>query len=80
MKKTMDGQWMETGFELSNGTTFTICHNMPETLGLSIQDAFQNWIARTNKYTDNSFVAYIDSKNTGFYAMTKRIFDIHNTK
>lgn len=73
-------QWKEEHLELSNGTKLTICHNMPETQGLSIEDALPNWLARTRDYTAQSFVDYIMSKYYmhGNFAMTKETWDEMN--
>lgn len=70
-------EWQEAYFELSNGTKFSICHNMPDTFGLRIDDALPNWLARTKVYTAQSFVDYIMSKYHmhGNFAMTKEIWD-----
>lgn len=54
--------------------SFTIFHNLPEKPGLSLQDALNNWIHRTEDYTAQSFVNYIDSKKQGFYALTEGEF------
>lgn len=67
-KFKIKNKWKETGFELSNGTKFSIYHNLPEVKGLSIQDAFQNWLVRTNKYTAKSFTHYIKLKQTEYLA------------
>lgn len=45
--------------ELSNGISFIIVHNMDQSL---FGAAMTNWLARTNKYTDQSFVDYVHSK------------------
>lgn len=42
--------------------TFSIIHNLPEVPGLSVQDALDNWLQRTDDYTDTSFANYIRSK------------------
>lgn len=76
-------EWKEQGFKLSNGVEFTICHNMPSTQGLSIDEALPNWLARTKDYTGQSFVDYIMSKYHmhGNFAMTKETWDaINDTK
>lgn len=46
--------------------SFNVWHNLPENSGLSLSDAVQNWICRTNDYTAKSLCNYIDSKDTGF--------------
>lgn len=70
-------QWKQEHLGLSNGTKFIICHNMPETQGLSIEDAMVSWLARTDEYTAQSFVDYIMSKYHmhGNFAMTKETWD-----
>ncbi len=57
MKTTTD-EWNETHFKLSNGVLLKICHNLPN----QIQAAFDNWIVRTSKYTEESFCKYINDK------------------
>ncbi len=76
-KKSTKEQWKETLFQLSNGTEFWIIHNLPETQGLNIQGALDNWLVRTDKYTDKSFCDYINSKRhmTGHIAMTKKEYE-----
>lgn len=48
----------ETHFQLSNGKLLKIFHNIPN----EINAALDNWLARTNKYTEQSFCDYINSK------------------
>lgn len=62
----------KTSFELSNGIKFTIYHDLPNIPGICIQDAFQNWLVRTNNYDAKSFVKYINSKQTGYFALTEK--------
>lgn len=50
-----------------------IVHNLPKTRGMSIGDALENYIARTDTPTDTGFCNYIQSK--GFTAVTKRDFE-----
>ena len=57
---------------------FSIIHNMPKILGLSIEMALDNWLVRTRKYTSKNFVEYINSKHTGYFAMTES--DYNNIK
>lgn len=47
-----------------------IIHDLPETKGLSIEDAFTCWSARTKDFTSNSFVYYLLSK--GFTAVVNK--------
>lgn len=42
-------------------------HDLPNIKGLSIEDAFSCWSARTNSFTSKSFAKYIRSK--GFKAI-----------
>lgn len=51
-------EWQETHFQLSNGVLMKIYHNLPD----QINAAFDNWIVRTDKYTEKSFCDYINSK------------------
>lgn len=69
------GTFKETEFELSINKKkwrFKIIHDMPEIFGLSINDAFENWLVRTDDYTPESFKAYIDSKNIGATVYTEK--------
>lgn len=50
---------------------FSVIHNLPKDFGLSFNDALDNWLARTKKFTAKSLCNYIRSKNTGFVAMTE---------
>ena len=67
--------WFECTIELHNGHKFTVVHNLPDVPGLRIQDAIANWEVRTSKYTAESLINYINSKNTGFIIMTKKRFN-----
>lgn len=56
-------KFKESEIELSNGTSFKIRHNLAIDGPVnSLQAAFDNWIVRTNEYTAESFVNYINSK------------------
>ena len=55
---------------------FSVIHNLPEIQGLSIKDAIYSWTARTKKFTANSFINYINSKNTEHVAMTEKQYNI----
>lgn len=57
-----------------------VVHNMPETPGLSFDDAFNNWVHRTTEHTSESFVAYVRSKHTGCMIMTVDKFNTLNSK
>ena len=48
--------------------TFPIWHNLPDTFGLSLECAVENWAVRTDQYTVDSLCDYINSKDTGFIA------------
>jgi len=50
-------------FELPNGTKFTVWHNHPDVIGMSVHDAFENWLVRTTTFTATSFIAYVKSKH-----------------
>lgn len=43
---------------------FMVLHNLPEVHGLSLNDAVNSWVHRTDKFTAQSFCDYIVSKNT----------------
>lgn len=76
-KEFLQKGWKKHQFELSNGIKFIICHNLPNAFGLNIDGAFDNWLARTSEYTDESFAEYIMSKHYlhGHYAYTRAQWD-----
>lgn len=55
--------------------SFSVIHNLPETFGLSFNNALDCWLARTKKYTAKSLVKYINSKHTRYVAMTEKQYD-----
>jgi len=55
--------------------SLVVIHDLPNKPGLSIEDALQNWLARTVDYTSESLCKYILSKNTGHIAMTEEQFE-----
>lgn len=60
---------------------FSIIHNLPETFGMSFNDALNSWVYRTKIFTAKSLVDYINSKNTGYTAMTEKKYNkICNTQ
>ena len=46
--------------------SFSIWHNLPQSQGMNIEAAVQNWLVRTKQYTAKSLCRYINSKNTGY--------------
>ena len=62
----------DVSFEV-NGVlvSFSIVHDLPDTPGLSFDDALQNWLARANEFTAESFCKYVLSKNTGHTVLTE---------
>lgn len=57
---------------------FKIYHNLPETKGLSFQNAFDSWVNRTDEYTDESLCDYINDKNTGYLVFTEKEWEVLN--
>lgn len=53
-----------------NNRKFSIVHNLPEISGLSIEDAVNSWVARTDDYSAASLAKYINSKDTEFMAVS----------
>ena len=45
-----------------NGNKIEVVHNLPDTPGLSFEDAVPNWALRTTKYTPDSLCDYINEK------------------
>ena len=67
-------------FEVGKATkTFSIYHNLPDTNGLSIENAFDNWLFRTSNYTSSAFCKYVMSKADHFVCMTEKTFKRLNT-
>jgi hypothetical protein len=50
---------------------FSVYHNLPDTFGLSLQDALENWFIRTDKYTAASLCNYIKNKGIEYVCMTE---------
>lgn len=75
IQDNLTNMWNETFFEISNGMKFSIVHNMAVTGPVnSVEAAFENWLARTKKYTQQDFINYINSKGV-YKAMTKQEYD-----
>lgn len=53
---------------------FKIITNLPDVPGLRVQDAAENWSVRTEDFTAESFCNYINSKHTGFVAVTEEAY------
>lgn len=51
--------------------TFSVYHNLPDTFGLSVENAFDSWLFRTNTYTAASFCKYVMSKQYEYVCMTE---------
>lgn len=54
---------------------WSVYHNLQDTFGLSIEDALQNWMFRTRKYTAKSFCKYVMSKDPSLVCMTEKQFN-----
>ncbi len=57
---------------------FVVYQNLPDTPGLSINDAIDNWSIRTKKYTAASLCNYIARKQTGYLCITEEQFNNAN--
>ena len=67
-------QMQRSEIELSNGSKFVIVHNLPD-FGLDINSALQNWLVKTDEFTDDNFCQYIMSKDpVNLLALTERKF------
>lgn len=66
--------WYEAEIKLSEEIEFKIIHNLPD----QIEAAVQNWVVRTDDYTDKSLCDYINSKRerglSDHYAFTEEEF------
>lgn len=52
----------------------TVLHNLPNQFGLSIECAFDNWVARINdieEATAKNFCKYTNNKKTGYIVKEK---------
>ena len=50
--------------------SFKVVHNLSDKFGLNMHCAVNNWLTRTNDFTDKSLCEYIISKNTGDVCLT----------
>lgn len=71
LKMKNNEEFSESVIQLSNNAIFKVYHNLPEIKGLSLDDALQNWLVRTNKFTAGSLCAYIRKKNTEYKIYTE---------
>lgn len=55
--------------------SFNVKHNFPQVQGLDIRAAADNWLARTNDYTVESFCEYVNSKRTGYTCRPSKKID-----
>lgn len=63
------------GFQLDGQQTkVDVVHNLSD-LGLDIEAAFDNWTARTEDFTSESFAAYVASKDTAIFCKPTTEFD-----
>lgn len=51
---------------------FKVYNDLPETFGLNIECALDNWLARTDDYSSESLCDYVTSKNTGHFCITEK--------
>jgi hypothetical protein len=58
---------------------FSVYHNLPDTFGLSIENAFDSWLFRTSNYTPGAFCRYVMSKQDEYVCMTEKTFKRLNT-
>ena len=57
--------------------TLKVIHNLPDTPGLNMDGCLDNWIARTDIFTDQSLVDYINSKSwAGMEAFTIPVWEM----
>ena len=77
MSKTSNVIETEVRFTLRKSLIrFKIYHNLPETSGMNIEGAIDNWTARTKVFTAQSLCDYILSKDIdGIFAITERTYN-----
>jgi len=54
---------------------FTVYQNLPETRGLSIEDALNSWVHRTKTYTVYSFCKYVMKKDPSIICIDEETFN-----
>lgn len=52
-----------------------VVHNLPD-FGLDIEHAFDNWTARTEDFTSESFALYVGSKDPNIFCKASSEFDV----
>jgi len=60
------------------GFKFCIVHNLTNQFGLSLENALESWIVRTDECTEESLVKYIKAKGN-YIAMTEREYNNKKT-
>lgn len=67
MSKRIKSGWFKGDVKFNEGNNlvkFSIIHNIPHSGDINgFNGALQNWLMRTDVYTAESFVDYINSKN-----------------
>ncbi len=58
---------------------FTVIHNI-HSYGQSIESALDNWLARTDEYTVDSFCEYVESKDIKFMCLHEKLKSKLNKK
>lgn len=71
----MKNKYKEATIELENGERWTIVHNLPDTFGMNIDGAINNYLARTDNPTPKGFCEYVMSKDPNFKAWHKEAAD-----
>lgn len=66
----------DVGFNVGDKKVkFSVVHNLPETRGVSFNDALTNWIERTEYFTAASLCRYIEEKDPTVTCMTMKAFN-----
>lgn len=68
--KTNEDELVRQEFELPNHSKIVVWHNHPDVIGMSIHDAFENWMVRTSSFTTASFINYVKSKQLPYTILT----------
>lgn len=55
--------WERITFQLTNGSSFELVHNIRSTLSYSVEIAFERWVKQTQYPTRDSFIAYLNANN-----------------
>lgn len=68
-------QFKKHTVELDENESITFYHNLPDTFGMNIDGAVNNWILRTDRYDVKSLANYVESKGVGHQIITEEEYN-----